>query len=114
MEFSIFFLTWNLSSLRSNSTWINICPFAVVCDSERDHPIPMQQANAKHLMRYGTGLIMALLLGDVLSPSALRGACGDHVRYSSPGMKDGPASDHLSGSLPAPVPCTGPTCSRPE
>src|SRR4051812_18940226 len=74
----------------------------------------MQQATAKHLMRYGTGLIMALLLGDVLSPSALRAACGGHVRYSPPGMKDGPASDHLSGSLPARVPCTGPSCSRPE
>jgi hypothetical protein len=74
----------------------------------------MQRADAKLLMRYGMGLIMALMLGDVLSPSELRASCGDHVRYSTPGSKDGQSVDLPSRSLPAPGPCTGPGCERRE
>jgi hypothetical protein len=59
--------------------------------------------------RLGTGLILALLLGDVLSPSAAHAGCGDHLRAVRVGAPQAEPSP-----LPAAPgePCTGPNCSR--
>jgi hypothetical protein len=60
-------------------------------------------------VRLGVGLILALLVGDVLSPSQARAGCGNHlvVVLDEGGTGDSP--------LPFPPgPCTGPNCSRSE
>lgn len=59
--------------------------------------------------RLGTGLFLALLLGDVLSPSVAQATCGDYVHTSSEANQQKPI--HPTEPF---APCTGPTCSRPD
>jgi hypothetical protein len=68
------------------------------------------RADVKRLVRCGAGLILALLLGDALSPSTLVASCGDHVRFSSATTTD---SEPASGPLLPTAPCTG-ECSQHE
>ena len=71
-------------------------------------------AGVKRLMRSGAGLILALLLGEILSPSAFGAVCGEHVVASKQGASERQALVPASGSLPAPIHCTGPACSGRE
>jgi hypothetical protein len=71
-------------------------------------------AATRRLLRFAAGMLLALLLGDSLSPSALRADCGEHVRFSKPqrherqpiGLESAPANE--------PIRCTGPECSNQE
>jgi hypothetical protein len=59
--------------------------------------------------RLGAGLILALLLVDVLSPSVAQAGCGDHLRTVRVGA---PQAEPTPMPLAPGGPCTGPNCSR--
>ena len=69
----------------------------------------MKRLAATWPARLGAGLILALLLVDVLSPSVARAGCGDHLRAVRVGAPQAEPSP-----MPATPgePCTGPNCSR--
>jgi hypothetical protein len=71
-------------------------------------------ASARSLLRYAAGLILALLLGDSLSPAALGATCGEHVRFSKGDIQEGQSLDSESSLPPAPLPCIGQVCSSQE
>src|SRR5947208_17161813 len=61
-------------------------------------------------VRLGAGLILALLLVDVLSPSVARAGCGDPL----PTVRVAASQAEPTPMPPAPrEPCTGPHSSRP-
>jgi hypothetical protein len=69
----------------------------------------MKRLAATWPARLGAGLILALLLADVLSPSVAQAGCGDHLRA----VRVGASQAEPSPTPAAPgEPCNGPNCSR--
>jgi hypothetical protein len=68
----------------------------------------MKRLDAANLVRLCAGLIVALVLGDVVSPSAAQAGCGDHVRMNREG-----AANNLDPHPATPAsPCHGIFCSQ--
>jgi hypothetical protein len=72
----------------------------------------MTQLGPRCLARLAVGLLVALLLGELLSPSAARAGCGDHVQI--PRALVVPIDDPADLPAHPAAPCTGAACSLPE
>src|SRR5262249_9567491 len=68
----------------------------------------MKRLAATWPFRLGAGRILALLLVDVLSPSAAQAGCGDHLKAVRVGA---PQTEPVSLPTTPGEPCTGPNCS---